>query len=84
MKHFSLADLDTHKYQIFKEFKNAEYIDPEDMGFTRGFTYPEITEIIDTNYFAEASTGYALPPGFYDISDPNLMLKSLLSKEVQI
>ena len=47
-------------------------------------TYDEIVDILDWKYVAGSTTGYTLPRGIYKITDFNLMLKSLLPKEVKI
>ena len=41
-------------------------------------THHEIAEILDTNYIAVSSVGYTILPEIYEISDLNLILKSLL------
>ena len=35
-------------------------------------------------YFATSSTRYTVPPGIYEITDVNLMLKSLLPNDVKV
>ena len=47
-------------------------------------TYDEIIDTVDLKYIPTLTIGYTLPPGMYEILDINLMLKSLLSKEVKI
>ena len=47
-------------------------------------TYSEIEYKLDTNYNATSSTGYTLMPGIFEISDLNLMLKSLLPDDVKV
>ena len=47
-------------------------------------TYDEIVNILDKKYFAGSTVGYTLPPGIYEISDLNLMLKSLIPNEVKV
>ena len=54
------------------------------MVFTMELTYSEIENILDMRYFPTSSTGYILPPGIHEISDINLMLKSLLPDEVKV
>ena len=41
-------------------------------------TYDETIDILDVEYLAVSTIGYTLPFGVYEISDNNLMLKSLL------
>ena len=40
-------------------------------------TYVEILDILDAINIAGSTIGYTLPPRKYEISDKNLMLKSL-------
>ena len=47
-------------------------------------TYDEIIDILDVKYIAGSTIGYTLLPGVYEISDINLMLKSLFPGEVKI
>ena len=46
-----------------------------------GLTYDESVGILDMKYIAGSTNGYTLPTGTNEISDLNLMLKSLLPKE---
>ena len=62
--------------------KNADYNDLKDMVFRMELTYSEIEEILDTKNIATSSTRYTLPTGVRELSDINLMLKSILSNEV--
>ena len=39
MKVFSMTDLGTHKNEIIKELKNADYNGPEDTVFRKGLIY---------------------------------------------
>ena len=54
------------------------------MVFRMELTYSEIEKILDVKSNPTISTEYALPPGIYEISDNNLMLKSLLPDEVKV
>ena len=47
-------------------------------------TYVEIVNILDVKYIAGSTTGYTLPPGIYEITGINMMLKSLLPNEVKV
>ena len=47
-------------------------------------TYDEIIDILDVKYIAGSTIGYTLLPGVYEISDINLMLKSLFPGKVKI
>ena len=64
--------------------KSVEYSDPEDTVFRLELTYSEITEILDTKYISASSIGKNFCPGIYEVSDLNLMLKSLLSNFVEV
>ena len=45
--------------------------------------HDEIVDIMDIKYISTSTNSYSLQPGIYDISDINLMLKSLLPNEVK-
>ena len=47
-------------------------------------TYVEIIDILDVKFIAGSTIGYTLLPGVYEISDINLMLKSLFPGKVKI
>ena len=54
------------------------------MNFRMELTYGEIENIFDMKYIDASSTRYTFPPGFYEITDINFMLKSLLPDEVKV
>ena len=64
--------------------KSVEYSDLEDTVFRLELTYSEITEILDTKYISTSSIGNKFRPGIYNVSDLNLMLKSLLPDLVEV
>ena len=72
------------KNAIIKDLKRVNYIDPDDMVYRLQLTYNEIMDILDVRYFSGSTIGYTIPPGVYEISDFNLMLKSLISGEVKV
>ena len=41
----------------------------------REFKYDENIDLLDTIYILSRRMGYTLPPGIYEISDSNSMLK---------
>ena len=47
-------------------------------------TYDEIMEVLDIKYTSGTPIGNTRPPGIYEISVINLMLKSLLPDEVKV
>ena len=47
-------------------------------------TYDESIDILDVKYNAGSTIGDTLPPSIYEISDINLMIKSLLPKEIKL
>ena len=47
-------------------------------------TYDEIVDILDFKHIPASTKRYTLVPGTYEVIDNNLMLKSLLPKEVKI
>ena len=56
-KDYKLSDLDTSKNEIFKEIKNVEYNDLEDMVFRMELTYNEIIDILDVKYVSGSNIG---------------------------
>ena len=54
------------------------------MIFRLQLTYNKIIDILDVKYIAGSTIGYTLPRGVYEISDINLILKSLLPKKVKV
>ena len=81
---FSMSDPDTFKNEIIEELKNVKYNDLDYMVYRLELTYDEVLTILDTSYFALKTTSYTLSPGKHKISEPNLMLKSVLPSEVKI
>ena len=47
-------------------------------------TYDEIVDILNVIFIAGSAYGYTLTFGIYEISDINLMIKSLLLDEVKV
>ena len=47
-------------------------------------TYDGIEDTLDKNYFAGSTVEYTLPPGIYEVSDINLMLKPLLPIQAKL
>ena len=47
-------------------------------------TFDEIIDILDIKNNPTKITGYTLPPGAFEVSDIDLMLKSLLPNDVKI
>ena len=80
---YKLYDIDdTHKNEISDGLKNIGDNDLEDMVFRNEITYYEVEKILDLKYIDRSTIGHTLPPGIYEISDINLMLKSILPKDV--
>ena len=83
-EYLRLSDLDTREDLINKKLNRVNYRDLEDMVYRLQLTYDEIIDILDVNYIPGSTTGYILPNRVYEISDNNLMLKSLLPNEVKV
>ena len=49
-----------------------------------GFTNDDIVDILNMKNFAGSTIAVTLPRGVYGISDLNMMLKSLLPREVKV
>ena len=47
-------------------------------------TYDESVDILDVKHIAGSTNGYTLPPGVYEITDINLMLKLLTPNKVRV
>ena len=69
---------------MIEELKKEQKNDLEDVVFRMELTYSEIEKTLDTEYIATSSTGYTLPLGIYEITDIELMLKSLLPDETKV
>ena len=82
-KEYKLSDLATPKNKIFDLLKNAEYNEFEDRVFGKKLTNREIEKTLDIKYIETSVPGFILPPGIYQISDINIMLKSLLPDDVK-
>ena len=72
------------KRKILEKIKNANYHDLEDSVYRMELTYDEIMDVLDKNYFPSRRTGYALPPGIYEISGINKTLELLLPDFVKV
>ena len=82
---YHLAGFDLFKSEIFAELKRVKFKNLEDMVYRMELTYDEIVDVLDVKYIAGSTNGYTLVPGIYEVSDINLMLKSLLpNKKINI
>ena len=64
--------------------KRVNYRDLEDLVFRLQLTYHEFVDILDVKYIAASTKEYNLAPGKYESIDINIMLKSLLPKDVKV
>ena len=82
---YEIFDLRTKNDEILHELKYVKYNDLEDMVFRMEVTKAE-TEYtnFDVKYIDTKSIGYTLPHGICEITDINLLLKSLLPVEVRV
>ena len=83
-KEYKISDFDTRKEEIIEELKNVECKDLEHMVLRLELTYHEVEKILDTKHIDAKSAGYSFPPGIYETTDINLMLKSLLPADVKV
>ena len=81
---YKLSDHDIHKNEIIEKLKSIRCNDLEDMVYRMELTYDGNIDILDKKYIGASTTGYTLPRGIYEISDLNLMLKSLLPDDVEV
>ena len=54
------------------------------MVYRIGLTYDEIVDILELKYIGPKTVGCTVPPGINKVSDLNLVLKSLLPKEIKV
>ena len=64
--------------------KRVKYKAVEDMVYRMELPYHEIVDILDVKHIDGSTIDYMLPLAMYEISDENLMLKSLLPNEVKV
>ena len=74
-----LSNFNTRRDSIIEKLKRVKYRDLRDMVYILQLTYNEVVDILDVNYIAGSTKGYNLASGMYEITDNNLMLKSLPS-----
>ena len=67
-----------------EELKNVDYSDFKNIVFSFELTYSEILNILDMKYIDASSTGYTLPPGIHELTDIDLVLKSLPPDNVKL
>ena len=72
------------KSEIFAELGRVQYEDLKDMVYRMELTYNEIFDLLDMKFITGSTIGYTLPPRIFEISDLNLILKSILPNEVEI
>ena len=82
MNDFSLSSFGTFSKERHEENKNAIYNDLENMSYTRQLTYNELIDKLHKKYFAGSTNRYTLSSDFWNISDINLILKSVLPNKV--
>ena len=82
-KENSLSDFDSSKETNVEELKSAKYHDLEDLVNRMQLTYEEIIDILDRKYNPTKRTRYTLPRGKYEVTDIDLMLKSVLPNDVK-
>ena len=83
-EYIKLSDLDTRENSINKELKRVKYRDLEDMADRLQLTYDEIVDTLDVIYRAASIKEFTLVPGIYEVTDINMLLKSLLPEEVKV
>ena len=54
------------------------------MVYRMELTWKEVLDILVEKYSAGSTIGYTLPPGFDEVSDVNLILKSLTQSKVKV
>ena len=83
-KEYNLSHIDIRKRRITKELKNAECNDLEYMLFRMELTYSQIEYTFYMKYIDASTTWFTIAEGIYEISDLNLMLKSLIPEYEEV
>ena len=83
-QNLKLSDLNTDKNTTIDYLKRVKYKDLEYMLYRLQLNYDEIIDTLDVKYIAGSTCGYTLPPGVYEISNINWMLRCLLLDKVKI
>ena len=81
---YILAGFDIFKSELLAELKRVSYKDLENMFYRMPLFYDENVDILDVKYSAGSTNGYTIPTGIFEISDINLMVKSLLPHKVKV
>ena len=81
---YKLSDLDSQKYGIIEELKNAKYNALEDLVYRMRLSYDEIMDILDLKYIPTKRTGYSIEPNIYNVVDLNKTLKNILPNNIKI
>ena len=79
-----LAGFDYFKSDILSELKRVEHKGLEHMVYWMQLTYNETVDMLDVKNIAGSTIGYTLPPGVYEITDINLMIKSVRPEGVKV
>ena len=64
--------------------KRGKTKDLEDMVYRLQLTYNEIEDILDVKHTAGSTEGYTVAPAIYEVTDFNMLLMSLLPKDVKV
>ena len=62
---------------MIAELKRVKYKDLEDLVYRMELTYDEIVDTLTVKYTAGSNIRCTMLPGIYEITDINLMLRSL-------
>ena len=81
---YNITDFDNQKNEILEKLKIIKFNDMEDLVYRMKLTYNEIIYILDLKYIATRRTGYSLPPGIYEVSVLNNILKHMLPDNVEV
>ena len=79
---YNLASFDYFKSEILAKLKRVKCHDLEYVVYRLELTYDEKMDVLDIQYTSWISIGYTPPPGIYEISYINLLLKPLLPNQV--
>ena len=81
---YNLAGFDHFKSETLSELNRVKNRDLEDMVYRLHLTYDEIADILDVKYITGSTKECTLAQGIYEVTDFNMMFKSVLLKDVKV
>ena len=81
---YNLAGFDHFKKELLAELKKVKDHDLEGLVYWMELTYDKILDVIDIKHTSATSIGYTIASGKNEISDRNMMVKSLPTSGVKV